>query len=517
MNLFGKILAVVSSAGLFTLCFPPNDHRSLAWVCLVPFLYVVRRSGLREAVMLAGLWGMAAAYGVTDWLPPTIALYYEQPLWLGLSIFLAAAALMGAADYMLFGAYYWWLGRRNHRALTISAAAAWVAAELGRARLWSGNPWGLMGYSQVGLIDTGSPLAGIVQTADVWGVYGLSFLLVLVNLSLTETLVAAVERTGRRRAMLSIAVSLALVVAASLYGDLRTSRAVAENEEEHVMASVVQGNLDLGSRWDPSYYGRNLQAYLALTRQTVEAAEPRLVVWPENAMTFFVADEPAYRRTISTVTEPANVELLAGAPRVRGRNPAKYFNSAFVLSPQGEIRAYYDKEHLLPFSEYMPLRSFDLIQRSFGKVREFTAGDSIDPLPTVAGMAGVVICNEVMFPRIVSERVRVGADYIVNLANDSWIQDQEFAEHQFSIARLRAIENRRFLVRASTSGPSAVVDASGAIVAAAPPLSEATISARIAPLSTRSFYARFGDLFAFICLAWVALSAVGTMVRGRRR
>jgi len=279
-----------------------------------------------------------------------------------------------------------------------------------------------------------------------------------------------------------------------------------------VRVAVAQANIDLGSRWDPRFYGRNLKTYLRLTHDAVTAGAPTIVFWPENAMTFFVADEPAYRNAIATVTAPAHVELVAGAPRVVDRSKPRYYNSAFLLAPDGDVIAHYDKQHLLPFTEYLPLARFDYVRREFGKVRTFTPGTGTNHLlPTVAGEAGVVICNEAMFPRIVSQRVRAGAQYLVNLSNDSWIADPDFAEQQFDVVRLRAIETRRYLVRASTSGPSAVIEPSGKVAVRTEPFSAGTIQADVRPRNATTFYVAHGDLFAFGCLGWVLLGIAGAV------
>ncbi len=528
----GKVFSVLVSAMLFTLCFPPHEISWLAWFALVPFLYVLRRSSLWETVALGGLWGMAAAYGVTNWLPPTIALYYQQPLWLGMTIFLLAAAFMGAADYMAFAAFYRWWVRGSHlhpagRWRVLPVAAAWVAAELGRARLFTGNPWGLLGYSQVGLaaLDPSQLsamdklLVGFPQIADLAGVYGISFVVVAFNVALAEVLLAARDHSGSGRAAAELFLCLGLLASALVYG-----RSLAPLDPPAsgaaVRVSVIQANLDLGSRWDPRFYGRNLQTYLEMTDRALATTKPQLVVWPENAMTFFVDDEPAYRKIIASVTGASGAQLIAGAPRFVNRHNPKYYNSAFLLSPYGEVLAHYDKVHLLPFTEYLPFGRFDYIRRSFGRVRSFEPGTSATLLPTVAGKAGVLICNEAMFPRLAGRRVESGAQVLVNLSNDAWVRDAGFAEQQFNLVLLRAIEQRRYMVRASTSGPSAVIAPSGRVLVKTKPFSRSTVSARIAPINLRTAYSRYGDTFAFACASWVAISLLGGLwssKRGRAR
>jgi len=503
--------AVLVSVGLITLSFAPSQLRPLAWVALAPLLVSLRSTTLRTAMALGALWGMAGAYCVTDWLPRAVALYYGQPLWLGLALFASAAFTMGAIYYMIFAAFYWWLGSIAARLVPILAGAAWVAAEFGRCRMLGGNPWGLLGYTQTGYIASESAGAAsllryaplqVLQAADLGGVYAVSFVVAITNAALAELWLAYRRGGSRRRIATELTCVAVVLLAVATYGQVRLSRGLVDAGPE-IEVAVVQGNVDMGSQWHEAHYGENLIAYLRLTHAALKSGEPRVIFWPENSMTFFVDTEPAYRSQIARVTRPADVELVAGAPRREGDLEEKYFNSAFVIRPDGDVTARYDKEHLLPFAEYFPFGSIDYLRRSFGRVGEFTAGRDPGPLPTRAGVAGVAICNEAMFASVVGERIRAGATYLVNLSNDTWIQDTEFAEQQFNLVSMRAVEQRRYLVRASTSGPSGIVDPFGRITARTRPFSADFVAGRVRAIEAKSFYGRHGDLFAGACLVAV--------------
>jgi apolipoprotein N-acyltransferase len=504
------------------LAFPPPQVRALAWVALAPLLVSIRRAGLLEAVALAGAWGMLGAWGITDWLPPAVARYYQQPLWLGAVLFLTASFVMGAVEYMAFGAFYWWAARHGLRPLALLAAAGWTAAELGRTRLLTGNPWGLLGYTQTG-VAPGAPAFGLfagiaplelIQIADLGGVYAIGFVLAAFNACLADLWIAARSGTLHGATRETVAV-LALVAASFAYGNARLH--AADTDAPAVPIAVAQGNLDLGSQWREDLYGANLDVYLALTQEAAGQSPPAIVFWPENAMTFFVDDEPSYRAAVARVTRALDAQLVAGAPRFENREDPVYFNSAFVLSPAGDVTARYDKQQLLPFAEYFPFSSVDLLRRSFARVREFTPGRETAPVATRAGPAAVTICNEAMFPHIVTERVRQGAAYLVNLSNDTWIDSTEFAEQQLGIVSLRAVEQRRTLVRASTSGPSAIVDPAGRIVARTAPLTRSVLRGEIRPAERLTPYARLGDAFAYGCVAVVAVIIAGSAALSKRR
>lgn len=515
--------AVLLSAALITLSFAPSQLRPLAWVALVPLLVALRSTSRASALGLGAIWAMTAAYCVTAWLPRTVALYYGQPMWMGMALFVGAAFAMGAVYYIAFAAFYSWLGQAGVRFVPLFAGAAWAAAEFGRCRLLGGNPWGLIGYTQSGFdasqasgllaLSHYSPLQ-ILQIADLGGVYAVSFVVVVANAATAELWISRARRWHWGRAGIDLSCAVALLCAALVYGQFRLSAGLADVGPRTDIA-IVQGNIDMGSQWRDEYYGANLITYMRLTHEAIKAAKPQLVFWPENAMTFFVDAEPLYRNQIARVTQPSDVELIAGAPRHQGAADQEFFNSVFVMRPNGDISARYDKQHLLPFAEYFPFGSIDYLRRSFGRVREFTAGTEVAPLPTRAGMAGVAICNEAMFASIVRARVSAGATYLANLSNDTWIKDEAFAEQQFSLISMRAVEQRRFLVRASTSGPSGIVDPFGRVVVRTGALSPGFVTGQIRSISTMSFYGRYGDVFAWGCL--IVVIGLWVIRRGYQR
>jgi len=516
MRRLQPLLAALASSVLYGLCFPPWRWRSLAWIALVPFLAAVRRSKPARALIATWVFVTAGAYVVGDWFPRAVANYYDQPAALGIAFFFGVTTLMAVPYYLVFALWYRELGlrlpRSRRRYLPVLAAAGWVTVELAREKLLTGNPWALLGYSQVGALP-------VMQIADVTGVYGIAFVLVAVNAALVELWIAAVRaRRALGEALLGFgfAAGAALVVVG--YGALRLAAADgAASAGGTTPIAVVQGNLDLGAQWRSEFYGRNLDAYLALTADVLAATKPAVVFWPEGAMTFFLDQEPLYRQAIAHVLAPAGAELVTGGPRaVEARGTMAYYNAAFLLSPTGEVLAFYDKQRLLPFAEYFPLPSLDFLHRQFGRVREFTPGGAAHLLPTVAGAGGLLICNEGMYPEIARQRVREGAEYFINLANDSWLGDVKFSDLVFDTITLRAVEQRRYLVRSSTSGPSAIVDPLGRVVVRTADLSRATASGVIAPGNARTPYQRFGDWFAFACAASSAGAWAAVRVRRKR-
>jgi apolipoprotein N-acyltransferase len=500
------VLLTVSSGVLFGLAFPPTGWKPLAWLALAPFLVALRRGSLAQALLLTWLWCLVASYVIGDWFPRAIATYFHQPMLLAVAFYFGVFTLMAGPYYMAFAWAYRALARRYRLALPFLAGAAWAAAEMTRGRLFSGtpffigNPWGLIGYSQTDWLP-------VVQVASLTGIYGVSFAVVCVNAGLAELWLARRDGAASlRRAAITLGLAVLPAAGSLAFGALTLSRADQQwSSMPATRVAIAQGNIAIGSRWRSDLYGQNLEVYLRLTLEASRDGSPATVFWPESAMTFFLEREPAYRKAIARVLQLNDVEIVAGGPRAVGDDAPVYFNSIYTIDPDGAIGGRYDKQHLVPFAEYFPLR-IDLLERNFGRVRSFESGTTADPIPTRAGPAGVVVCNETMLPEVVAERVDHGAVYLLNPSNDSWIRDEKYVEQQFDIAVMRAIEQRRTLVRVSTSGPSAVIDPWGRAPTRTTAGGREVLSGEVRTREDRSVYGRVGDLFSVLCIVAVAVA-----------
>jgi apolipoprotein N-acyltransferase len=502
IGLAAAIALTAVSGALYGLAFPPVGWWPLAWIALVPFLVAIRDASAGRAIGLGVLLGVAVSCGVGTWMPDAVINYYEQPYVVGVVVFLACALFQASWQYAGFALLHRRLARRHAAVAPLLVAAAWTAAELARVKPVVGNPWALLGYSQ-----TSVPL--VVQTADAAGVYGVGFVVALANAA-----IAGVWR-ARRGAGTGVVVAALVVAGVLAYGAL-AERTVDADGGPRVPVAAAQANLDLGTQWKPEFYGKNLGAYADLTLAAAARGPARVVVWPESALTFFVESEPAYRAYIASVLARVNAELLTGGPRMASDHDAmtpRYLNAAFVLSRAAAVQATYEKRFLVPFAEYFPFPRLDFLRRQFGKVREFSPGTMQAPLPTAAGPAGVMICNEAMLGEHAIDRVAHGAEWLVTLANDSWVGRRQYAEIALAMTRLRAVEVRRWLVRASTSGPSAIVDPAGRLVERLEFDRRGFITGDVVPRRGLTIYARLGDAFAWGC----ALAAVGFAVLPDRR
>lgn len=489
------------SAVAYAAAFPTAAVRPLAFVALAPLFVALARVGPRGAAGLGALWTVLAAYRLNDWFPRAVANYYEQPILVGFGFFFGVSLLTAAPGIVAFGICYRRLAAVGGAGAALLVGAGWVAAEWLRATV-TADPWALLGYSQAGVHS-------LVQVADLGGVYAVSFVLAVANAAAAQ--LVSGRSPSQRSPAGAVAAAGALLGATLSYGQLQPE--IAPRSATAPVA-IAQANLDLGTQWRQASYGRNLDLYLRLTERVLASHRAALVVWPESAMSFFIDSEPAYRAAISRVLAPGGAQVLAGGPH---QDPLvatpRYFNAAFLIAPDGQPIGRYDKQQLLPFAEYFPLPALDFLRREFGRVREFSSGMPGPPLPTALGLAGVTICNEALFSAPARERVRAGATFLVNLANDGWLGDAKYSEQALEMVTFRAVEQRRWLVRASTSGPSALISPWGRVVARTSLFAEETLVGAIAAREDQTLYARVGDAFAGLC----ALVVLAYLVATRRR
>ena len=499
---------ILLSAGLYTLLFPPWNFTSLSWVALVPFLYALHGLRPRSGLLAGLLWGVAIIWGVGIWLPSALSFYYQQPLWFGLLFALVASIFFIGIYHAGFGVCAPWVMARSHGLLrALLLAVLWVAWELAKSRVFTGDPWLLLGYSLVAH-------QRLIQIADLGGVYLLSFVVVLVNAALTESLIGRRPMRQRARPVLAAA---SVVVAVYAYGAYRLAMPLPQ--QPRIPIVVVQGNNDLGAQWRREFYGQGLETYLRLSYAAATRREHSLIFWPESAITFFLADEPLYRAQVARMLSAANADLIVGGPykEALGGDEFRFYNSAFYVTEDGEISDRYDKGHLLPFAEYFPLRTVELLRRHFERVRYFTPGSGTTPLDTGFGKVATVICFEGMFPEIVGAQMRRGAGLLVNLSNDAWLGDGAGPEQHMMMVALRAVENRTWVIRSTTTGISTIIDPYGRIVQQLGAGARGVLRSEVVPLHVQTFYKRFGDAFAFACLGAMLLAGVVLALRAGLR
>jgi len=473
-------LAALSGA-LLALAFPGSGDQSwLAFAALAPLLVAVDGVDRRSAGILGLLSALIFWLATIPWVAQTMTQFGDVPWPLAGVVLLALAAYLA----LYTAAFCWLLARtapRSSAAYVIVAASLWVALEFLRTYLFTGFPWNLLGYSQYRNLP-------LVQVAAVTGVYGVSFAVAAVNAGLAQ--MVHLEKGWKDR-LGGLGVAAAVVGLAVGSGWLLSP---AREEKPAIPVALVQGNIDQWVKWDPAYQETTLEVY---RRLTLEAARrgARLIVWPETAVPFFLRADPRWR-AVQDLARVTGAHLLVGAP---DRSLGEPRNSAFLIGPDGQVRGRYDKRHLVPFGEYVPLRRvlFFVDVLAGGAIGAFAPGAETTTFATPAGRVAVVICYEAIFPAEVREFFRGGADVLVNITNDAWFGRSAAPVQHLAMAAFRAVENRAYLVRAANTGISAVVAPDGRIVQASGLFTREVLSGTVAPRAGTSPYTRYGDLFAW--------------------
>jgi apolipoprotein N-acyltransferase len=487
------------------LSFPKFGHPAVAWVALVPLLVALHGATGLRAARLGYLAGAVSALGLLYWTALVVVQYGGIPLVVG-ALIMVALCLAFALFPLLFG---WATGRLVARFGTpglLGAPFLWVASELLRVHTFFEFPWCLLGYSQ-------QPFVPMIQIASVTAVYGVSFLLVLFNV-----LVATALLDPRRRvAWLGAGAILVAVTWAA--GSVTLSRPVAESGR--VGVGLVQGGIRQEDKWVPENAWANVGRHVQLTEQAA-ARGARLVVWPESAVPFLYDSEPALATLLRETVRRHGIHLYFGNDdREAGPEGERLiYVGAKLLDPEGGLTARYRKIQLVPFGEYVPLKAvFTLGGRVAAKlvreVADFSPGTEAVTGDVGGHRVGGYICYEAIFPALVRRFTVGGAELLVNITNDAWYGSTSAPYQHMAMAAFRAVENRRYVVRAANTGITAVVDPRGRVLEATH-LFDTTVLVREVPfVAETNFYARHGDLFAHGCAA-VAAALVAASFGWRR-
>lgn len=520
----GALAIVVPAAAAalpYALACPPFDLSLLAWLAPALLLVPARRLGPARAALCGLAFGVLIGAAITHWALGASLEYFAFDRLSAAVFVLLVWVVCSGVPYALLAAAYAVVARRLPRTLLpLAGAWLWVACEMLRANPWVGLPWELLVHTQWRSLR-------LVQIADLGGMYAVSFVMVLVSLTAGELLAEraaarAVNDAGRagargmrlgERAPLGgvrrLAVPLALLAAVLLYGeDARRTQATARAAEATRRVAIVQSSVPAPFRWKRAYVERVLASYARLTDEATGGTPVDLVVWPENAVGFYLDAEPLLRTQMGAVAARSGGALLVGAPRLGDARAA--YNSVYLLDAAGDVRATYDKRRLLPFAEYDPLA-----RAAPGDAElRYAPGTGDGMVPAADLRLGVVICYEAIFPSLLRSAVAGGAEVLVNLSNDAWLDagDGAAPSQHLSMAVFRAIENRRFLLRAASSGVSAVVSPYGEPIAMLPVGASRGAIAEIAPRTGRTLYNRFGELW-MVPLGLVVLAA---LLVGRR-
>lgn len=550
------IIYPIASGILYALSFPRIDFPFLAWIALVPLLIGIRNVTPRRAFLMGWLAGGVAFLGLLYWVTITMEQYGKVPWPATLPILFLLVAYMGL--YLAgFSALLVWIRLKMDVPGVLLIPVIWTVLEWVRAHALTGFPWVLLGYSQYRNLP-------MIQIADLTGVYGVSALIALVNAAIADGL-RILDPSRRRRAFISLFVAALSLGLTWSYGAFRLSEN-AHASSRSLRVGLVQGNIPQDVKWDTRFRQATLQRYAQLTHRIAqgglaldtappltrpippqsggppspshgegtrlradESRVPRtevrdppeadalsqgldLAVWPEAAMPFVFEDDLFFNQQVISLVQREQTPLLFGSPARSSDSKLSLSNSAYLLDASGHVVSRYDKIHLVPFGEYVPLSSIlFFINKMVEGIGDFAPGKDYTifsfPLTTHSASGGsqlttpfgVVICFEVIFPELVRRFVQEGADMMITITNDAWFGRSSAPYQHFSMVVFRSVENRVPFVRAANTGISGFIEVSGRIRQTTDLFTEAALTDTVRISGRRTLYTRLGDLFADVC------------------
>src|SRR5579875_380378 len=484
-----RFLLAVASGIALAFAFPNHAFPLLAWLAVTLLMLAVIGARTREAVFCGFLNG-ALFYPISvPWIATVMRQYGSNINWPTAAGILALMTLAGCVFPIIFSVLVCRAGRRSVPLACALAPFLWVALEFAREHLpIIGFPWNLIGYAASGNL-------ALVQITAVTGILVLSRLLCAVNAVLARAILS--PSRGSRAAIAGFAVVLIGIA-------IICPRFVPRARGDYV-AHLVQTNLPQEEIYPSNWMQIHAPAMQQLESISISAAKksPGLIVWPEVPAPFTLQD-PQFAAIADRIAKNSGQDFLVGVVDWKLSPERKWLasNSAVLLAPSGRRLFTYDKIHLVPFGEYVPLRRYLFFAHSLiDSIGDFTPGRvyAVGPLP--GGRFSVFICYEAIFSNEIRRFARNGAQLLINISNDGWFGRSSAPAQHLMMARVRAVENRRWLLRCTNTGYTVDVDPYGRIVARLPRFTRTQLDAPYGFRSDVTPFTRYGEWLAWLCVA----------------
>jgi apolipoprotein N-acyltransferase len=503
-----RLLLSLASGAALALAYPDYNLPLLGWVAVAGLIFCSLGAGLRLATACGLLFGLVHYVISLPWIYTVLRDYGPLPAWEAGAL-LGLLSLAAAVSWAVFALLLAWVSRRTQWLALLAAPFLWVTLEFSRTHLPDiGFPWNLLGY-------TAASSLALLQITSITGIWGLSLLVAAYNSLIVWALLSIREAKGRSRvipAAVWAGTTIVLIAVAAAGAPL-----VPEAQPTNV-AHLVQTNLPQSTSYRPDWEVVHAQDLAELERISIEAgrSRPGLVVWPEVPAPFSL-QQGTFAERATRIARQSQSDFLFGVVRWKSAgNTVEAFNSAALLDPAGRLTFVYDKIHLVPFSEYIPWRKWLWFASDLTSlVGDFSRGTqySVGQLP--GGRFSVFICYEAIFPGQVRRYVQNGAELLINISNDGWFGKSSALGQHMAMARVRAAENRRWLLRDTNTGATVSVDPYGRIVAELPRYERGVLDAPYGFRSDRTIYTRWGDWAAWLSAAVAAALLLGAGLRHR--
>ena len=503
------ILSIISGL-MFVLAFPPFDFFPFAWFALVPLLIALWEKNARTSFLIGILTGLFYFLGTIYWV--FHSMYFYGYIAAPLSALILLLLCLYLAVYTgIFSVLFSYISERSRLPAVMIVPFLWVTIDVMRTYApILGFPWSSLGYSQYKFLP-------LIQIADVTGIYGISFLVTAVNSAIFDVIFCWPKRMRKEPLLswwpltLSIIIIFITIAGTLFYGYNKLSE---NSNSRSLKVSIVQGNIPQDKKWEAAFQREVLDTYKRLSL-SVSANSPDLIVWPETAVPFIFGYDKILTEDIFSFQKQLGIHLLFGS--MLAKDADRLSNSAVLLSPEGTILSTYDKIHLVPYGEYVPLRKlFPFIEKITAGIGDFLPGEGPVVMQTPFAKIGNLICYEIIFPGLVRQFVDNGANVLVTITNDAWFGRTSAPYQHFYMAVFRAVENRVPVVRAANTGISGFIDSKGRIISKSDIFVENALTENIEIGNEKSFYTKHGDLFAYFCIGCSLLMVINRLFSGKR-
>lgn len=415
-----------------------------------------------------------------------------------------------ALYFGLFGLLFSWIRKKiGLDAALMLSSSIWIITEFLRGHLLTGFPWNLMAYSQYLFLP-------IIQIGEFFGPYGLSWLIVAFNAAVAYLLIYKKNRVSFRK-MLYPGAMIIVFICCLIFGMTRLGTYPTDKD---IKVALIQGNTDQGTKWTFDDCNRNLAKHEAMITEAA-GRKADLAVLSESALRCFGFEKNSlFGRNMQRISSESGMDILFSSPTYTFVKPGQneFFNSAVLLRKDGSEPYIYSKVHLVPFGEYIPFRKILFFVDKFAKgvIGDYSAGPDYHTLVMSNGYAmGVGVCYEILFPELMRQFLKQDAEFLANITNDTWYGDTPMPYHHFALSAFRAVENRKYVIRAANSGFSGIVAPDGRIIKRSHLYTQEIIIGTIHPNKIKTVYSRFGDWFVYLNCA-VAICLIIVLQKRKR-
>ena len=499
MRLRRYILAGLSGV-LMVLVFPGINLSYLAWIALVPLLVSVYDADWKQSLKLGLVAGIIYFGGTLHWfmaLGPFSSWFWVTLGFLAIMLYLSTYIFIFTV-FVNFVTRYWILDNRHrkqlssiqHLAYSFLVPIVWTGMEILRGRMATGFPWVCLGHTQWDNLP-------IIQISSITGMYGVTFLIAMINGAIASFFI---NIRKWRSWLKAVTIPFALLIATLVYGWIAMS---ALPQGEKIKVALVPGNIkqmDKLRSWGSADW--ILDKYIRTTERAA-AEKPDIIVWPETSVPRYMFLSDSTQMELKSIVQGWNAYFLMGTPHKELYPERKTYNSAFLLSPEGEIIDNYYKIHLVPVGEFFPMKRY--LPKSWQKlvtgVSDWDMGDRYTIFSAPPAKFGLVICFESIFPELFRKSVGKGVNLMGIITNDAWFDGTYAAEQHYSMAHFRAVENRVTVFRCANYGISCIIDPWGrAKHKIKPESNESYLVGDVCLRQGGTFYTRHGDYLPWACL-----------------